>query len=218
MKHIAIAKNTLYQVLARLVSSGTNFLIVVMIIHQFSLQYGDFAKVTAYVSLFYLITDFGFNAIFLQKDDNRLRFRDLLYPRLLLGVLLALLINLLAILLPYNPLLNTGYSPMVHAGIAIFSFTLITESVLYTCLAVFQRELKYELFLFCEIVASIILLSTIGLLILSHASLLTLLYAYVIAGVIQSLTAVFLTKEELLPFRFDARFFYDLQKKHCQLV
>jgi O-antigen/teichoic acid export membrane protein len=141
MRHIAIAKNTLYQVLARVVSSGTSFLIVIMIARHFGVfGYGDFAKITAYVSLCYLITDFGFNAIFLQKEDNRIRFRDLLYPRIILAGLIILVLNLLALFLPYNEVLNTGYSPAVRLGIAVFSLTLFSESILYTCLAVFQRE------------------------------------------------------------------------------
>ncbi len=211
MKHIA--KSTLYQVLARVVSSGTSFLIVILIIHRFSLEYGDFAKITAYVSLFYLVTDFGFNAIFLQKADNKMRFRDLLYPRIILAGIILLLINTLAVFLPYNHLLNTGFSPMVRLGIGIFSVTLFTEAILYTCLAVFQRELKYELFLFSELIGGIVTLCTIGLLIFTNAPLLSMLYAYVLGGIIQSITALFLTREQVLPMRFDSRFFAQLARE-----
>src|SRR5258708_191277 len=170
MKRITIAKNTLYQILARIISSGTSFLIVISIARHFSIvSYGDFAKITAYVSLFYLITDFGFNAIFLQNKDNRMRFRDLLYPRIIFAGLIVVGINLLAFLLPYNQLLNTGYSPLVRFGISIFSLSLFTEAILYTCLAVFQRELKYELFLFCEIVDSIVTLAFVAVFLFSNA-------------------------------------------------
>ena len=214
MHHIAIAKNTLYQVLARLVSSGTSFLIVIMIARHFGvLGYGDFAKITAFVSLFYLIIDFGFNAIFLQREDNKIRFRDLLYPRIIFAGLIAVGVNLLAAFLPYNSLLQTGYSPVVRLGIAIFSLTFFSESIMYTCLAVFQRELKYELFFFSEIVGGIVALGTVGLLLVSNASLLTLLYAYVLGGIIQCITALFLTKEALFPIRFDTKFFMQLTRE-----
>lgn len=212
MKHITIAKNTLYQVLARVVSSGTSFFIVLLIIHRFSLEYGDFAKITAFVSLFYLVTDFGFNAMFLQTTDNKKRFRDLLYPRIILAGIVLLIVNLLAFMLPYNHIVNTGFSPMVRLGIGIFSVTLFTEAIMYTCLAVFQRELKYVLFLFAETLGGIVTLATVALLIFTNAPLLSLLYAYVLGGIIQSITALFLTRETVLPARFNTKFFAQLAK------
>ncbi len=208
-----IAKNTLYQVLARVVSSGISFLIVLLIIHKFSLEYGDFAKITAYVSLFYLVTDFGFNAIFLQRDDIRMRFRDLLYPRIIVAGVVFIFVNTLALFLPYNHLLNTGFSPMVRLGIGIFSVTLFTEATLYTCLAVFQRELKYELFLLSELIGGLVTVCTVGILISMNAPLLSLLYAYVFGGIIQSITALLLTKEHVLPARFDVKFFAQLARE-----
>lgn len=209
---MSIAKNTLYQVMARVVSSGTSFLIVLLIIHRFSLEYGDFAKITAFVSLFYFVTDFGFNAIFLQRKDNKRRFRDLLYPRILLAAGVVIVVNILAHFLPYNQYLNTGFSPLVQLGIGIFSITLFSEAIMYTCLAVFQRELRYELLLFAEIIGGVVTLSTVGILIFTNAPLLSLLYAYVFGGIMQSITALFLTKETLSPTKFDSKFFGQLAK------
>src|SRR5258708_5006997 len=157
MYGINIAKNTLYQVLARLISSGSTVLIILLIARHFPINvYGDFTKVTAFVSLFYLIADFGFNAIFLQHEENRLRFRDLLYSRISLGLLLIVIVNLSTFFLPYNPLLHTGFSPAVRIGIALFSFTILTEAILYTALAIFQRELKYQYFVLSSFIGAVV--------------------------------------------------------------
>jgi len=212
--HIRIAKNTLFQVIARIISSATNFLIAVFIAKHFGIfNYGEYTKVTAFVELFYLITDFGFNAIFLQKEDNRLRFKDLFYPRIVLSFLLVLFVNVLALLLPYNVTLRTGFSPLVRFGITLFSFTIITESMLYTSLAIFQRELTYNFFVISSLVGAVVTLLSIAFFVLFSAPFIFIFIAFVIGGIGESITAILLTQEKILPVKFDALFFWELTRE-----
>src|SRR5260221_3371205 len=89
-----LAAHTTYQIIARIAASGSSFLITFFIVRHFGvMDYGDFAKVTAFISIFYLFVDLGFNAIFLQKEDAHLRFRDLFYSRLILSIVVVILAN-----------------------------------------------------------------------------------------------------------------------------
>lgn len=202
-----VAHNTIFQIIARLASSGVSFLIAILIARKFGIiEYGDFAKVTAYISLFYLLADFGLNAIFLQKDENTLRFKDLFYTRILLSIIVILCVNVLAWFLPFNPITQIGFSPLVRTGIAIFSFTLITEALTYTALAFFQRELSYEYFMIATIIGSFSTLFFVFISTFFPYSLLFVLLSYVLGGIIKSGLALLFTKESMLPITLDPHF------------
>ncbi len=66
MEHFTIAKNTIYQSIARTVASFIGFIITIIIARNFGItEFGDYIKITSYVAAFYLIIDFGLNAFFL---------------------------------------------------------------------------------------------------------------------------------------------------------
>ncbi len=206
-----IAHNTLFQLIARIATSGSSFLITILIARHFGIiAYGDFAKVTAYVSLFYLFADFGLNAIFLQKENNILKFKDLFYTRVILATLLILAINVLAWFLPYNPTTHIGFSPEVRNGISLFSFTLITEALTYTALALFQRDLSYEYFMIASIIGSLATLLFVFIATLFPYSLVFVFLAYILGGVVKSALALFFTKENMFPFQLDTHFIKQL--------
>ena len=121
MPHLTIAKNTFYQVFARAATSFIGFLITIIIARKFGvLGYGDFTKVTSFVALFYLVLDFGLNAFFLQYE--KANFKNLFYLRILISLIVFTCLNLIALLLPYNSVLNSGFSENARIGIFIFSF------------------------------------------------------------------------------------------------
>lgn len=212
--HFKILKNTMYQVLARISSSGASFLITIVIARHFGIVgYGDFAKVTALVTLFYLLADFGFNAVFLQYEESRLHFKDLFYSRIILSLVLIVVINLVSGLLPYNPQTNIGFSPDVRLGILVFSLTIITESILYTSSAIFQRNLSYFHFMISSIIGGVVAVGLVGLFALLSYPIIYIYFAYVISGVAESLTALYLTRERVFPPRIDHEFIRRLAKE-----
>jgi len=202
-----IATNTLFQIIARVVSSGTSFLIRILIARQFALEgYGDFAKVIAFVTLFYLFADFGLNAVFLQKEDSKVRFKDLFYTRFILAILLTFFVNAIALFLPYNPQFHIGFSPEVRIGIMFFSFTLITEAIVYTATAVFQRELSYEYFMVSSVIGSVTTLFLVLVVTVFSNSLYFVYLSYIVGAIIESGLALFFTREGVLPPKIDIRF------------
>lgn len=202
-----IAQNTIYQIIARIVSSGTTFLITIIVARHFGIAgYGDFAKVTAFVTLFYLIADFGLNAIFLQREDSHVHFHDLFYPRVALSCFLIFVVNALAFLLPFDQATNIGFSPAVRFGIFIYSFTILTESILISSAAIFQRELSYENYMISSIIGSIVSLLLIGIFTTISYTLFYVYIAFLLGGVVECATALILTNENLLPVRLDVGF------------
>lgn len=202
-----IASNTLFQILSRVATSGASFLITILVARNLGIDtYGNFAKIIAFGTLFYLLVDFGLNAVFLQKEDSRIRFKDLFYARLIFSIILMIAANIIAWILPYNSISDIGFSPEVRMGISLFSFTFITEAILYSSTAVFQRELSYEYFMVSSVVGSIatiffVLVSTM----FSH-SLLPVILSYLLGGAVESGFALFFTREGIFPFSIDRQF------------
>lgn len=195
-----LAAHTLYQVIARIASSGASFLITVLVARHFGVSsYGDFAKVTAFVTMFYLFADFGFNAIFLQKDGSGKRFKDLFYTRLVLAVFLIAVVNFIAFLLPYNPLTRIGFSPFVRMAISLFSVTIFTEAILFSTFAIFQRKYIYQRFMLATIVGSVVTLSLVGIFVLLGCSLFWVFVAYVIGALVEAAVSLLFTEEQFFP-------------------
>lgn len=202
-----IAANTLYQLVARIFSSGVSFLITIFVARHFGIaSYGDFAKVTSFVGLFYLLADFGFNAIFLQIDGAHRKFRDLFYMRALLGVGLMVLVSILGIILPYNPFTHVGFSPLVRLAIVIFSFSIFTEALLYTATAVFQQKLLYARLMVATIVGSLVTLVSVIVVSLLGLPLLWIFGGFLLGSVAEALIALVFTEEKLFPAAIDMQF------------
>lgn len=198
-----ITLNTFYQVLARFISSGTSFILTIFIARNLGVgQYSDFAKITAFVSLFYLLVDFGLNAIFLQKEKTN--FKYFFYLRLVICLFIILFLNLISLILPYNSLLKIGFSNAVKLGILFFSLTVFTEGILNSSVAVFQKKLKYKYFFISTLFGSLLTIILIfgGL----NKSLNDIIFAFIIGAVFESLMALFFTKENIFPPRLNLNF------------
>ncbi|HXS14562.1 MAG TPA: oligosaccharide flippase family protein [Candidatus Saccharimonadales bacterium] len=203
----SVTTNTVFQILARLISSGSSFLITLFVARQFGVNgYGELAKITTFVSFFYLFVDFGFNAIFLQMENVSSRFRDLFYLRLFMSVGLVVIVSVLGAALPYSSVSHIGYSPIVKLGILLFSVTLVTEGILYSATALFQKKLAYKNQALSAAWGAVVSLLLVGLVFFLSLPLLFIVLAFVLGGVVESLVALFLTKEAIAPLSIDTKF------------
>lgn len=202
-----IVTNTLYQILTKFLTSGLGFLATILIARHFGVDgYGAFTQVTAYIALFYLIVDFGLNAIYIQKDQSYSYFRDLLGVRILFAFFLVIIVNLLAFVLPYNAQTNIGFSPLLRFSILVCSLTIVTQAVMTTAAAVFQNKLQYHLLLKANIAGSLITFVFVLLAILFSLSLAFLLGAFVIGGIVTGILAVYWTGQKIFPLHMDTQF------------
>ena len=137
-----IASNTSAQLIGRGISALTTFAVTFIIAHQFGATgYGDFVKVTTYAAFFYLITDFGMNAIFLQLDmhDN---WPALVALRLIGGAVLIIVALGILVFLPGS--VSQGYTPIVRLGILLYSPTILLQGIITSANAIFQKRLRYD--------------------------------------------------------------------------
>ncbi|HSX40581.1 MAG TPA: flippase [Candidatus Saccharimonadales bacterium] len=194
--HRVIFKNTLYQTLAKIITSGIGFILIVLIARAFGVSiYGQFAQITAFVTLFYLLIDFGFNAIFLQQEDGK--FLDLIALRFYWTLSTFFIVLAVSFLFPYNPLSQSGFSPLVKLGIVIFSFSLFAQSFTVSATALFQKNQRFDYLWISQATGSLATLFLVILAIASNASLLYVMGAYVVGNFITAAVALFFTKERI---------------------
>lgn len=196
-----IFKNTIYQLIAKTISAFISLFITILIVSHFGINgYGDFIKITSFVGLFYLLTDFGLNAIFLQKERNALRFQDILHVRILIAFGLILFAILVSFFLPYNKELSLGFSFNDRFGILIYSFTILTQAISFSSAAIFQKRHRYDLFMLASIIASAVTVLSVFVVVKAALPLWYVLFSFVLGGIVGAIVALMWTKEKILPF------------------
>jgi len=139
-----LATNTLSQIVGKIITGGTTFLMSILIARTFGASgYGDFTKITTFVAIFYLFADFGMNAIFIQQSENKHAYPILFTLRVIASTMLMFLTLAILAFLPSSG--SQGYSTLVKFGIILFAPTILFQSLITTANAVFQKHLRYEL-------------------------------------------------------------------------
>ena len=213
-----IATNTLYQIITKLSTSTSGFIITVLIARYLGTQgYGQYTKITAFVSMFYLIADFGLNAIFLQLNQKEAPIRHLLALRLLISLALVIFVNTLIFFLPFNPTQDIGFSPNLRLASFIFSLTIICQAIILSTTAIFQKKLKYDLYMYSTIAGTLLTLGLIFLSSIIHASLVYILLSYVLGAGLTALASLLLLRERITPLKIDLKFSKQLLKASLPL-
>ncbi|MEX2012882.1 MAG: oligosaccharide flippase family protein [Candidatus Levyibacteriota bacterium] len=211
-------KNASYQTFARILTSGRGFLLAVILARSFGADgYGDFIKITSFVVLFYLLCDFGINAIFLQQKTAERSFRNLLYLRLTIAAALFIAVNLISYVLPYDKVLEIGFSPLVKIGILVFSLELFAQSILFSASAVFQKKLRYDFWAKSLGIGSLLSLLLVVAAVFAKQPLHIVVSALVFSDMVAAAVALFYTKEKIFPVSLNIKFSKDLLLKSLPL-
>ncbi len=190
---IKITLNTVAQFIGRLTSSGSTFIITILLARSLGADgYGDFSKIIAYIGFFYLFVDFGINAAFLRlhQEDNRFAFSHLLGLRIALSILLVFVAISILHFFPQGS--TQGYTPIVRLGIILYTGSIITHAIITSCNAIFQQHLRYDLSAIAVVAGSIIrlgLIATVG-----FFSVVAAIFCFFIASVANAAIALLLTK------------------------
>ncbi|MEK7543694.1 MAG: flippase [Patescibacteria group bacterium] len=173
-----VAWNTGSQLLGKLVGSGAMFLVSILVARGFGAQgFGDFTKIITFVAFFYLLVDFGLNAVYLQRQTAPARnamqsvvggdssgpptggagkadWGTLFSMRLLGGILLMFFVVAILAFLPHGT--DQGYTGLVRLGIILFSPTILIQGLIVSANAIFQKHLRYDLASFALIAGYIV--------------------------------------------------------------
>lgn len=183
-----ITSNTLLQLVARVFSSGSTFIISIYLAKILGIEgFGDFSKVTTYIPFFYLLVDLGLNASFLRlhNEQKSITWQHLFGLRLLIAF--GMTIFSLA-LLHFFPLgITNGYTEQVRQGIYIYSISILLTAVITTSNALFQQHLVYKFSAISIIIGSIISLISVLFFQVTFVSSLLMLLGGLIVTVICSL-------------------------------
>jgi len=187
-----VSKNTIFQIIAKASTVSISLLITVLVTRQFSVfDYGEFIKIMSFVSVFYLLADFGFNATFLKRTsdkDFQSHFDKFFALRIGSSVFLTIFCILLVLPLPYSPADGTGYSSGVKFGVFLASFTIFFQGLFNTANAIFQKKLRYDLSSLASIIASLATLVLV-LLVLPFNNLYLLILSYTFSSAVLFLVA-----------------------------
>src|SRR3989338_2180946 len=138
-----ITLNTLYQIIGKVITMSVTIAATIIVTRTFGRQgYGAFSLMQTFPALFFIIADFGLNAIVtreLSKDWNTANrfFSSTLYIRILLSLVLIVVGSLIILFLPY--------SDFVKFGIIISMFLILTQALFTTTNIIFQTKLRYDL-------------------------------------------------------------------------
>ena len=197
MREKIVAKNTAYQLLARLATSGAGFGVAIFIANHFGAGvFGDFSKVTSFVALAFIFLDFGLNASFLKTKDSKSLFSSLLFLRIGLALGFILSLNLFALFLAGQNI-NLGITNHLLPGVLIFTLTLPFHGIYLTALAGFQKNLRYRYTLILSVIASLILASMVGLTLLRSGRIEGIYWAYVFYWGVLGVGGLLLNRNEL---------------------
>lgn len=188
--------NTGSQIVGKVVTASSTLLITILIGRSLGeAGFGEFTKIFVFVGYFYTFADFGLNNIFIklsqQKSHNEL-FRVLLGLRLVIALVLTLSAILVSYLLPYNPELGTGFSPLVKTGIVLASLTIITQAMFTTANALFQKKLRYNLAAIATILASLVMVGITVLIARTTNTLLPFVFVFIAGGITYVLASYYL--------------------------
>lgn len=195
-----IAVNTLVQVIGKIVSGGTTFLVSVILARSLGVEgYGDFTKITTYIAFFYLFCDFGLNAAYLQlveKETMKQTRNALFTTRILLGLLLMFATLAITAFLPGSE--SQGYSTMVKMGIILFVPSILFQSIITTTNVLFQERLRYDFATYALAIGSLTTLLAVYLIsniLLPGAVLLGSIGAFLIGSITTACVALFFVKK-----------------------
>ncbi|MDD5147380.1 MAG: flippase [Candidatus Daviesbacteria bacterium] len=191
-----ILKQTFWQLLGKVTTSLSTFIILGLVARSYGKEgTGTFTLALTYLAIFYLISDFGFNAHVLssahgiehrvQKEWNKLLGTRIIWS----GILVILAVGLL----PFWPFSTPQFTQAVSFG----SFAIIAFAIFTTCNLIFQNKLRYDLSVLASISGTLFSLVIFIVLIFNKFSIPFLLIVHLAGWIVISLSALLIMRKFL---------------------
>lgn len=154
-----IGLNTLYQVISRFITATTGLLVTRLVISSLgATTFGEFQIAVSYVTLFWLLTDFGLNAVVVRQmaahpEEEEKYFGSLVSLRTLISFLLITISSIALVFLPY--------SSTIKMAILIGLLTILTQGIKGSIHGLFQVHLRYDYQLFSNLIGSLVYLGAV---------------------------------------------------------
>lgn len=188
-----IAFNTAFQLIGKVISMTITVLITVLVARYFGREaYGQFSLMQNWPALFFIIVDFGMNAIAVREisSDWNLAgkyFGTVLFIRIIFSVLLSLLLVPLILIFPYTPYLKTG--------IILSLLLILTQGLYATGNIIFQTKMKYNLSTYAYLLGYFVILILTGLAVKFNLGVIAVSVSYVFGGIVTFAFMLFYIKK-----------------------
>ncbi len=210
---LLLLSNTFYQLAGKLISMSITMLVTLLIARLYGRTgYGYFNLMQSIPALFFIISDFGFNAIAAKRfsgnwEEASKLFWNILVLRLIISVFLILFTVL--VINFYFP-----YPADLKLGIYLSLLLIITHSMYASGNLIFQLKLKYSYSSIGYVLGSLLILITTLLLISQNASIIWINFTYVLGGVFTFIVSLHFLKKLGISltsgFKLDTKLWKDL--------
>lgn len=188
-----VASNTIYQLLGKVITMSVTILVTVIVTRRFGREgYGWFNIMQTFPALFYIVVDFGLNAIAtreLSVDWSKAQkiFGNVLFLRLALAVVLILASGFSLAFFPYESLLKFGTR--------LSLLLILTQGLFATTNIIFQTKLRYDLSAIGLVCGSVVILIFSLIFTYIKPSILLVSFGYVAGGLVTFLICAFFIKK-----------------------
>lgn len=192
---VEVIKNTFFQIIARFATSLTALVVSAIITRVLGVGlYGEYSIVTTYTTAFFLLADFGINAIVLRglesPSDIKFEFKKVLTLKVMFGLVSSIVA--FAVL----PLFN--YHAAVKNSIMIAIPVILLSSLTGAATMVFQAKSKYSKLATATILSSLVVLAGFSIYVfLGNKDLVGLSKVYVISAILLPVISMALVLEDV---------------------
>jgi len=201
-----LAYNTAVQLVSKIITASFTAVITYIIARNYSVaNFGNFTAILSYIALFYVLADFGFNAVFVREtgtdaEKQKEYFKNLLGLRLVTSILTAFAATAV--------LGFSGHPAIVKLGIIIALGLIIAQSFTATALALFQARIRYDQAAIADIFGAGANLLFVYIAAKNFDSILMVIVALVAGGAVRVIVALYLARFQIgvLAFAFNTVF------------
>lgn len=212
-KSSSVLTNTFYQILAKFITASGAFGVTWLITRYLGVEgYGNYTIVITYVTLFYVMVDFGLNNIFLREygtSDKSFFFNliNLVLLRFFISSLFALLAAIALFFLPFK----TDQLFLVRQGVLIGLPLLIFQGLNLSFQAVVQYKQDFSKLVWSSLVGSAVSLGLVWLVVSKNGTLPHLVGVSVVGSVVLAVSLFLLVSrgKYILPTKILSKRIWD---------
>jgi O-antigen/teichoic acid export membrane protein len=205
-----IASNTIYQIIGKIVSMSITVLATVIVTRMYNREgYGEFNLMQNFPALFFIVVDFGINAIAtkeLSQDWSKAKkyLGNIMIIRIGLSVILM---TICFIILQFFP-----YSQDLKFGIYLSLFLILTQALYATTNIIFQVKLRNDYSTIGYILGSLLVLVLVLVQSYFHFPISLVSFSYVLGGILTFFVNIYFIKKlnVSIELRFDKDVIKDL--------
>lgn len=188
-----IASNTFFQLGSKVITMTITFVLTIIISREYgSYGYGLFTLFQSFPVLFYMVADFGLNAIGTKEISKNLKeinkiFNNVLFLRILLSLGLVL-VSIIATLFLYQ-------DTAIRYGLILGSLIIVAQTLVTSTNIIFQIKLRYDLTSYSNVISYLFLLVGVLFLVNKKVDVAILNFIYVLASFLAFGLNIYLLKK-----------------------